>query len=76
MQYYCLVVNRIVAIQRWFRSMLVKRNGKMQRRVMEGLRRREWLEKENVRKNGELKEVKQRRDALMKEKEGEFLQFL
>lgn len=48
----------------------------MQRRVLEGLRKREWLEKENLRKNGELKEVKERRNALMREKEGEFLQFL
>lgn len=76
MQYYGLVVNKIVAIQRWFRSRLVRRNGKMQRRVLEGLRKREWLEKENLRKNGELKEVKERRNALMREKEGEFLQFL
>lgn len=76
MQYYGLVVNKIVAIQRWFRSRLVKRNGKMERKVLEGLRKREWLEKENVRKNGELKEVKERRNGLMREKEGEFLQFL
>lgn len=45
----------------------------MERRVLEGVRRMEWLEKENVRKNEELKEVKEKRDGLMREKEGEFI---
>ena len=34
------------------------------------------MEKENVRKNEELKEVKEKRDGLMREREGEFLQYL
>ena len=76
MQYYNLYMAKIVTIQRWFRSRLVKRNGRMEKRILDMLRKREYLEKENVRKNEEFKEVKVRRSALVREKDGEFVRFL
>lgn len=76
MQYYNLFAAKIVTIQRWFRGCLVKRNAKMEKRILEMMRKREYLEKENVKKNEEFKEVKMRRTALVREKEGEFVQYL
>lgn len=76
MQYYNLFLAKIVTIQRWFRGSLVKRREKMEKKILEMMRKREYLEKENVRKNEEFKEVKGKRTALMREKEGEFVRYL